>query len=219
MITGAIFDMDGLMFDTETVYQKLWRDIGRDHGVELVEDFAKRISGSSGDVAAALIREFYHVDDHTGVFEECGRRMLEATKDHIDMKPGLVEILTFLRAQGVKCAVASGSSSEQIRQNLKTSGLEDMFDAIVGGTELVYGKPNPHIFLYAAEKLQCDSHDCFVFEDSLNGIRAAHAAEAHPIMIPDLTPPTDEIREMCDGIYKDLNEALEAIKTQHWPTL
>ena len=213
MITGAIFDRDGLLFDTETIYQRIWAELADEYGVSLDGNFTRRISGSSGAAAAEIMKEYYTVGDAGVIAKKCGARMLELSAEHIDVMPGVPEILAFLKSQRIKIAVASGSSTEQIAQNLKTTGLSDFFDAMVGGTELKYGKPMPNIFLYAAEKIQCDSHDCFVFEDSPNGIIAAHAAEAHPIMIPNLMEATDELRAISDGVYPSMHEALEAIRS------
>lgn len=216
MITGAIFDMDGLLFDTEKVYQKIWFELARERGLELDSVFTRRISGTSGDVALRTISEFYHTDDPRSIQKACGERMYEAMQKDVPLKPGVFEILRYLRSQGVRTVVASGSSTEQIENNLRVAGMSVLFDAIVGGTELKYGKPAPNIFLYAAEKIQCDSHDCFVFEDSPNGIRAAQAAACHPVMVPDMTQPTEEIRAMAEFVCKDMFEALELIRYRYF---
>lgn len=216
MIKGAIFDMDGLMFDTEAGYQKIWHDIAADRGIELDSDFTRRISGTSGEVAGRLVCDYYKVDDPSVITDECARRMLEDTADHIEIKPGLTEMLNFLRSEGIACAVASGSSREQIENNLRVSGLRDCFTAIVGGSELPCGKPDPGIFLCAAERLGCRSRDCLVFEDSPNGILAAHRAGAHPIMIPDLTLPSEDIKSVCEYIFEDMHQALAVLRAKYW---
>ncbi len=212
MITGAIFDMDGLLFDTEKIYQKIWFELAQERGIKLDHSFTRRISGTSGEEALRTISEFFNTDEPTVIQKECGKKMIEATKESVPVKPGVYEMLDFLKEKGLHIIVASGSSCEQIRNNLAVSNTSQYFDDIVGGTELKYGKPAPNIFLYAAEKIRCDSHDCFVFEDSPNGIKAAYAAACHPIMIPDMTKPSEEIRSICDLVCKDMHEALEMIR-------
>lgn len=216
MITGAIFDMDGLLFDTEKIYQKIWFELAYERGIELDSAFTRRISGTSGDEALSVIGEFYHTSEPRIIQKACGERMYEAMQKEVPLKKGVFEILHYLRSEGLHTVVASGSSTEQIVSNLRVAGMSDLFDAVVGGTELKYGKPAPHIFLYAAEKIQCDSHDCFVFEDSPNGIRAAHAAACHPVCVPDMTQPSDEIRSMAEFVCRDLLEAMELIRGKYF---
>ncbi len=216
MINGAIFDMDGVLFDTEKIYQSIWFQLAKERGIELDASFTKLISGTSGEAAANAIKEHYNVSDPKIISDECSRRMLEAVKHNIDVKKGVVKILEFFNKQGIKCVVASGSNKEQIINNLKISNLSKYFDEVVGGDELKRGKPDPDIFLLALKKIGCESSKCLVFEDSFNGIKAAHAANTIPIMVPDLVEPTEEIIKLCKAVYVDMVEALEDIKTMYY---
>ena len=200
MKRGAIFDMDGLMFDTEAVWQDSWRKIAASRGIELPDAFTLAISGSSGQGMREVIKKYYSVstDEEADVIvAECVQKNREALASFVPEKTGLREILQMFRDHDVRMAVASSSPKDIILANLNTSGTEKYFSAIVSGTEVRAGKPAPDIFLWAAEKLGLSAADTYIFEDSFNGIRAAHAAGGTPVMVPDLIEPTDEIRALC----------------------
>ena len=118
-------------------------------------------------------------------------------------------MLGYLKEKGIRTAIASSSPTDLIISNLKVSGTTDYFDIIVSGKEVEKGKPSPDIFLLAASRLDLDCKDCIIFEDSFNGIRAAHSSGAITIMIPDLIQPTEEIKSLTDGIYQDFDAFLE----------
>ena len=122
-------------------------------------------------------------------------------------KPGLHEILDNFAGKGIKMAVASSSDREQVENNLALTGIRHYFQAVVNGAEVEKGKPNPDIFLLAADRLGLPPESCYVFEDSLSGIRAGHAAGCLPVMIPDLVQPPEEIRSLCFAVYPDLGTA------------
>ena len=211
-IAGAIFDMDGVLFDTQRVYQEIWQEIADERGIVLADNFTERISGSSGEEAFQTIRENYHVEDVSVIDSVIMDRMKKRMEACVPIKPGVIETLQFLHDKGIKIAVASGTGRDQILFNLKKAGIDSFFDAVVGGTELIYGKPRPNIFLLAAEKMGCDSTECYVIEDSKNGILAASAAGCVPIFIPDLIAPTAEIKQLSYVVCKDMYEALEIMK-------
>lgn len=203
--------MDGLLFDTEAIFQSVWQEKARELGRTLDEDFTRRICGSSGPVTQAVVTDYYGVEDPAAFIRdvnECVRRIEET---YLPMKKGCVEILTGLREAGFKLAVASASRQPMIERNLAFNGIAKYFDEVVSSSQVERGKPEPDVFLYAAERLSLPPEECYVFEDSMNGIRAAHAAKMRPVMIPDLVQPTEEIRALCWGIFPDLSEALSAI--------
>lgn len=213
MRTGAIFDMDGLLFDTEKVYKNSWREAAKFFGKERGDELADSASGRGGNGCRELIREFYpevSVDEFFNHVVETAQKVFAAG---VDMMPGVVEILKFFKANGVKTAVASSSEDFIVEQNLTRAGIAEYFDAIVGGNCVARGKPAPDIFLKAAESIGVAPTNCYVFEDSYNGLRGAKAAGCAPIMIPDTSPPTDEMRQICAGIYPSLLDALTAIQT------
>lgn len=212
-IDGAIFDMDGLLFDSEAVYQRKWREVAGELGVALPDSFTIAISGASGQGALDVIRRYFGpVEDAQKIRLEVRRRVMEELKEHVPEKKGLHQILDFFREKKIPMAVASSSTFESIEHHLQAAGIRDSFDRIVSGTQVEHGKPAPDIFLLAAKELGVSAENCFVFEDAFNGIRAAAAAGAHPIMIPDQLQPTEEIRALCFGVYDDLIAARDALK-------
>ena len=214
MKKGAIFDMDGLLVDSERMYQQIWIDQAHEMGVELSPDFVKEVSGTNGVLRENIINKHFHTDEGKAIVAENLKRGKEKLQKHVPLKTGVREILKFFYDRGIKIAVASSNYEDQIRSNLEKSGIAPYFDAIVSGSEITHGKPAPDIFLKAAEKLELDPRDCYVFEDSLNGIRAAHTAECAPVMIPDMMEPTEEIQEICHGIFPDMLKAIEFFRKE-----
>ena len=212
MKQGAIFDMDGLMFDTEAMYQAAWNETAAEMGIELPETFVYEICGTSGDLLRSVIRKYFHTDDPDGLFQNVLRAVENRLKIEVPVKPGLFELLACFRAEGVKLAVASSSYPEMIASNLRVSGTETYFDEIVSGSRIEHGKPAPDIFLYAADRLHLDPKDCYVFEDSVNGVLAGLAAGCTTVMVPDYVPPTEEIRNSSAVVCTSLTDALERIK-------
>lgn len=208
MLKGAIFDHDGLMFDTEKIWQKNWNLVANEMGMTLPEEFKKEICGSNGQHTLDVIQKYYHVEDgkeiRDRVIESVARDEIE---NQIEMKEGLLDILEMFQKHGVKMAVASSSPREMILMNLKRSQLEKYFEVVVSGKDVKHGKPAPDIFLLAAEKLGIDPRECYVFEDAYNGVQAGVSAGAKTIMVPDLVQPNDEIRNVVHDVCKSLKEA------------
>ncbi|MBQ9327941.1 MAG: HAD family phosphatase [Solobacterium sp.] len=211
MKSGAIFDMDGLMFDSERLYQETWREIADREGVVLGPHFTQDICGTSGDLLRSVVKKYYHTDNPDSLFQECSSKVAEKMKDEVPMKPGLLELLELFTASGVKLAVASSSKAELIEQNLSRSDTRHYFDKVVSGTFVEHGKPAPDIFLLAAKEIGCDPKDCYVFEDSINGVMAGLAAGCETIMVPDYIGPTETVRNSEAHICSSLSEAAQRI--------
>ena len=208
---GAIFDQDGLLFDTEVLFERSWKQAGREFGVSVPEELANRCCGcGKGELPGVVSLFFPDLDIHSYI-ERALALAAEAQLASVPvLKPGVREILLKCREDGVKTAIASSSMRHLVDHNLRTSGLEGYFDAIVTGGDVVRGKPAPDIFLLAASKIGVESPKCVVFEDAFSGIRAAHAAGCHPVLVPDRVKPVPEILEICD-CRTSLLEALEFV--------
>lgn len=204
MKKGVIFDMDGLLFDTEAVWQRNWSRVAADMGIDLPEAFRKEICGTSGEIMKRVIEKYYGVDDGTDIMQNVINGVHSDLKDNVPEKPGLHEILEHFKNKGMKMAVASSSSQAQIESNCRNAGILEYFDALVSGAQIGKSKPAPDIFLAAAEKIGIEPEDCYVFEDAFNGVQAGYAAGSAVIMIPDMTAPTDEIRAMTYAVYDSL---------------
>ena len=198
-LRGAIFDQDGLLFDTEAIFQSSWIAAGRAFGVEVPEAYTHAVCGlGRGRLPEMVRRHMPALDPEAYIVRAlaiASERQLSAVPA---FKPGVPEILAFYRERGVKMAIASSSTREVVGHNLESSGIRPYFDAVVTGEDVANGKPAPDIFLLAAERLGLPPADCTVYEDALTGIRAAHAAGCRPVMIPDRLPPTPEIRGICE---------------------
>ncbi|MDE7242968.1 MAG: HAD family phosphatase [Oscillospiraceae bacterium] len=206
MKKGAIFDMDGTLFDTERLYAKSWTITAEQFGFVPNQDFPLAVAGTSGEGQREVIRQYYPEADALAFQNECIAGLEKMLQNGLPEKPGVRELLTFFRENGVKMAVASSNSRGRIEKNLRRAGIEDFFDAVVSGEEVSRGKPFPDIFLLSAQRLGCAPEDCYVFEDSLNGTRAGIAAGCATFMIPDMVPPTKDLRDGCTGIYATLWE-------------
>lgn len=207
---GAIFDQDGLLFDTEKIYQRSWIEAGALQGIAIDPDFPKQFSGISPAAIALMAKARYPRLDADAY---CRNAVSLAWDKQLaqtpEMKKGLIEILTFCRVRGIKTAIASGSTARIVKHNIESAGIAGFFDAIVTGDEVEHGKPSPDIFLLAASKIALDPSECVVFEDAFSGIRGAAAAGCKAVMIPDQVQPTDEISAIC-SVYPDLAAAIAA---------
>ena len=122
------------------------------------------------------------------------------------MKPGVNELLEFLSENGIKTALASSTKTETVKNQLRDAGILKYFTVVVGGDMVSHSKPNPEIFLQAADKLGVDPAKTYIIEDSFNGIKAAYAAGAKPLMVPDMIEPDEEIEKLCHKIFVNLHE-------------
>ena len=213
---GAIFDMDGTIFDTEKLYRRAWLDVVAEFGEEKNYDLPTAISGTNmGEESYQVIRRFYPNIDAAAYLARVLVEVSKASESNLELMTGAEEILKFFQAEGVSMAVASSAPVAVIERNLTRANLRGYFKVLVGGDRVKNGKPAPDIFLLAAKELNLAPCDCYIFEDSLNGIRSAAASGGAAIMIPDTVQPTDEIKKICAAIFPNLNEARQAIMEGH----
>ena len=209
---GAIFDMDGTLFDTEKLYRQAWLDVAAEFGEEKNYELPTAISGTNlGEESERIVRQFYPNIDAKAYIA----RVLEVVDmwrtQRLELMAGVEEILEFFKSAGVAMAVASSAPVAVIEENLTRANLRGCFDVLIGGDLVTRSKPAPDIFLLAAEKLNLPASDCYIFEDSFNGIRAAAASGGVAIMIPDTVQPTDDIKKIC-AVLTSLTEAQRAIE-------
>ena len=207
---AVIFDMDGIIFDTERLYIESWKAVAQEYDLNNVTDMAYRIIGVNDMMSRKVFTEYYQ---GTRDYDQCRKRVSEVFHSRYDgkipVKSGVQEILAFLRERNIPVALASSTRIETVQRELKEAGLYQAFDHIIGGDMIKQSKPAPDIFLAAAEKLQEAPENCYVLEDSHNGIRAAAAAGMHPIMVPDLLEVTEEMQELAETVCPTLYEAID----------
>lgn len=212
MKRGAIFDMDGTLFDTEKLYWHAWIETADDFGLKRNPEMAPAMSGSSVNTILIKIPQFFPEVDANEYFMRVVKRVRKAIEEKLEIKPGVIEILDYFHENKIPMAIASSSATDDIVKNIKRAGIDKFFSAIVGGDQITNGKPAPDIFQLAAKKINLPPEDCYVFEDSANGIRGAAAAKCVPIMVIDQMPPLPDIRELCAAVFDNMTDALNAIK-------
>lgn len=212
---ACIFDMDGTLFDTETIFQAMWKELAEEMGVTLPKDFKYKICGTSGEAMNQVICQYYGVKDGKYIEKECKTRVANLLSKQVPLKKGCKEILETLYDEGYQLAIASSSPMALIERNLEQTKLRNFFHALTSGEEVEKGKPAPDIFLLAAKKLSVEPKDCYVFEDSPNGIKASHAAGMKPILVPDLMPVTGDLKEISFLIKDSLEEVIPYFKGEN----
>lgn len=211
MIEGAIFDMDGLMFDTEPIWTRTWAPVLATIGIEYPEGLADAVRGTSGKTMEAVINRFAPEADAAYVREKAYEMVHEELRKGAPKKPGVDELLAYLREQGVPMGVASSSSLEVIEMNLTNGGVRDYFGELFTGVGMANPKPAPDIFLNTAAAMGVDPAKTLVLEDSLSGVRAGVAGGFITVMVPDMLAPDDFARENAACICKDLFEVRELL--------
>ncbi len=209
MITAVVFDMDGILFDTERLCRDCWIALSKEYEIPNMEEVYALCIGVNVQATRQIVYDNYGKDFP---FEEYDRRASAMYNEYIaehgvPVKEGVRETLEALAKAGAKIAVASSTRREKVLRLLASAGIDRYFTAVVGGDTVTHSKPDPEIFLTACEALSVAPEEAIAVEDSHNGIRAAHAAGMLAVMVPDLLPVTEEMRKLSAYVAADMNDA------------
>lgn len=213
-VKAVVFDMDGLLFDTESLYREAMMATALRLGVEMSDATFLRMIGLPAEASRSLLIDHYgsHFDVERFWVESAA--IFHAMGDGRQyLKPGAIELLDRIDQLGLTRAIATSSGRASVERNLSRHGLTARFHAIVAHGDYARGKPNPDPYLVAAQRLQTAPEHCLALEDSHNGVRAAAAAGMMTVMVPDLLPPDDDIRKLCVRIARDLHEVCHLVGT------
>lgn len=212
-LEAVIFDMDGLMLDTERVAQDAWRQVGTEWGYDLPDEVYLQVIGRTAEDTARHFKATFGADfPFWEMYERKQQYLYAAVEAGIPTKPGLFELLTEIERLGLRKAVATSTARPIALKKLEKATLLPYFEAMVCGDEIVNGKPAPDIFLAAAGQLQFDPARCMVLEDSEAGVRGAHAAGMTPVMVPDLKPPTAELAALAAAVLPNLHAVVPLLR-------
>ncbi|MBD5526993.1 MAG: HAD family phosphatase [Lachnospiraceae bacterium] len=209
-IEAVIFDMDGVLFDTEKLCMDSWIAIAGERNIPDMEVFFPRCIGRNLTDTRMLFGEFY---GELYDYEEFRKQASAWFHDYIEkngmpMKKGVKELLEYLQRGGYKIGLASSTSRHSVEDHLERAGIRGYFQSLTTGDMVEHSKPQPDIYLMACKSLEVNPAQTMAIEDSPNGIRAAHAAGMIPVMVPDLIAPDQEMREKSSLICHDLLEVM-----------
>ncbi|HZH14495.1 MAG TPA: HAD family phosphatase [Archangium sp.] len=214
-VKAVVFDMDGLLVDTETVVFEAMKLTAQRSGRELPFEVFVRMVGLSHVQSNLIVREHFGDGFDLELWREGVREhFLDIAQAGICLKAGVLELLDELDARGLPRAIATSSGREAVEHSLGPHGLLPRFHAFITRDVQVNHKPHPEPFLKAAAALGIAPEDCLALEDSHNGVRAASSAGMMTVMVPDLLAPTEEMHGLCVRIARDLHEVHELLRAQ-----
>lgn len=207
---AVVFDMDGVLFDTERLCMEGWSKVAARWGIEGMDAISRKCIGLNANDTEALVlgecgKDFPY-GDFMGEVSQWFRSYI--AKKGLPVKPGVEKLLAYLKRSGYQIGLASSTRYASVVQHLKQANIIDDFQVLVTGDMIEHSKPKPDIYLLACKKLGVEPTESYAIEDSPNGIRSAHAAGMKAIMVPDLIEPDEEMRELSHIICKDLLEVL-----------
>jgi HAD superfamily hydrolase (TIGR01509 family) len=213
---AAVFDMDGLLIDSERAISEAWMAGARALGFKLeMADFL-RVVGTASQQSTAMLIEIMGSEEAMRATAAKAHALLPQAGGGpvFPLKTGALPLLEALHAAGIPCGVASSSAVAEIRHRLGHVDVLKYFRCVTGGDEVTHGKPDPALYLLAAARLGVAPEDCIAFEDSENGARAAQAAGVRVVIVPDLKHPPDDVAARAHGVMGSLAEAVAHVP--HW---
>lgn len=209
-IKAIIFDMDGILLDTESVCKTCWKRAAEEYNIENIDEAFHKCVGQNVNDSVEVLKFYCKDKVDPKVFHSRTGELFHIVEKEQGLKkmPFVTECLQNLKDRGYRLAVASSTKWENVERQLKAAEIFDFFETITTGDKVLHSKPAPDIYLKAVESLNLNADNCIAVEDSPNGIRAATAAGIRCIMVPDQIQPNDEIKKLTWKIVKTLNELI-----------
>ena len=213
MICAVILDMDGVLIDTEKHYNAAWCQAATEAGFPFTREHALLLRSCEAKEGEKLMQGIFGPSfDYYAIRERRRELVRERLAQYgLEKKPGVEETLRFLRAKGIKTAVATATALDITKSHLTTIGVCELFDSIVSAKNVAHGKPEPDVYLYACEQIGERPQDCMAVEDSPNGIMAAYRAGLRTVMVPDLTQPDEELTKYLYACVNSLSDLCELV--------
>lgn len=209
---AVIFDMDGLLFDTEVLYREASFIAIAALGRQMDDEMFRRTLGHPWDSIRSILLELFGTDFPAEEFRTiCLSRFQELADTRLQMKPGVPELLEYLRTKDIACAIATSSRRQSVDHHVGKHGIGDYFREIVAWGDYERGKPAPDPYLAAAARLGALPSMCLALEDSHTGVRSASSAGMMTVMVPDLLEPTAEVERLCVRIAPDLHAVHQSL--------
>lgn len=215
---AVVFDMDGVIFDSEKLYRKHWMITAKNWGIpeEEMRGLCNLIAGATKEHNRKLMQSRFGADFDYDQFrmQTMDRMDEEIRREGLTLKPGVMELFFWLEEHGYRIALATSTMRERAEGNLIRAGLLSRFHAIIYGGTVENGKPAPDIYLKACAELGVEPCETIGIEDSINGVKSSHAAGLYTIMVVDLIEPTEETKRLADATYDSLFEVLSWLQDQ-----
>ena len=207
---AVIFDMDGVIFDSERATLLCWLELSKEKNFENIYEVFLKCTGTTMEKTKSIVLEAYGEDFPYDEYASLASKMYHERYDggKLPVKKGVKDILEYLKENNKKIALASSSRKETVEKELRDAGIYSFFDEIVTGDMVNRSKPEPDIFLKACEAVGVKPDRAYAIEDSYNGIRAAFRGGLKPIMVPDLLEADDEMKKISDKVLKNLNAVI-----------
>lgn len=216
MIKAVVFDMDGVIFDSEKLYRKHWMITGEEYGIpaDTMKELCNLIAGATKENNEKLMKSRFGQDfDYMEFRERTMTRMdQDILENGLELKLGVHELFSYLKEHGYLIGLATSTGQERAERNLRNAGILDVFDQIVYGGTVPRGKPYPDIYIKACELLGVRPEEAMGIEDSLNGVKASALAGLYTVMVVDLIEPTQECREQANQIYDSLFDVISLLE-------
>ena len=212
----AVFDVDGLLIDSEPAYNEYWQRAGRELGYELTKDMVLELRSLDASLAQEKFAAWFGDADAYLRVRTRRREMMSADDAVIayPLKTGAKEMVSFARERGLKTAIVTSSPQQRILAILGRYSFAELFDYIICADKVKRNKPFPDIYLYAAAQLGVEPKECIAFEDSPNGLKSAHDAGCCTVMIPDLSPYSEELKTVADYHMESLQAFCDACRKE-----